>query len=147
MRPRHLQWTHGFPRRNSRSSGEHLIAFGIDQIQQREWNVLGVIGKHRSGDRARVLGGLRVRSAGAKIAQDNDASFAYDLFGDLVNGRQDAADRARDGIVGHRAVGDCEVQLFEKIVAINVQLNVLHPRRRAAFKWRINERLENRPDF
>ena len=70
-----------------------------------------------------------------------------DLFGDLVNGRQDAADPARGGFVRHRAVGDCEMQLFEKTVAINVQLNVVHPRRGAAFKWRINERLENRPDF
>ncbi|MFZ2069602.1 MAG: hypothetical protein WAV27_26830 [Xanthobacteraceae bacterium] len=144
----YLQWTRGFSRRNSRRSGEsRRIAFGVDQIKQRKRNILGVIGEHRRGDRACVLRRLRVRCARAEIAQDNDTPFPDDLFGDLVNGREHAADAAHGGLVGHRTISDGEMRLFEKAVAIYVQLDVFHPRRRAAFKWRIDERLENSPDF
>jgi hypothetical protein len=69
------------------------------------------------------------------------------FFGDFVHRGQDAADTAGDGFVGDRAVRHREVRLFDEAMALELEFEVLDPRRRAAMVRRVDERLQDVPDF
>jgi len=98
-------------------------------------------------DRAGLFGASRVRRVGAQIAQHMHAPFGDDFFGDFVDGREHAPDPARRGLVGHRAIGNGEMRLFDEAMPVYFEGNVLHPGRRAAREGRVDQRLEDVPDL
>ena len=67
-------------------------AVGVEQVDQRERDVL-VVRRQRPGrGGAGLLGGLRLGGVRPEIAQDRHATLADDLLGDLVHGAQHPAD-------------------------------------------------------
>ena len=122
-------------------------AVGVEQVDQRERGVL-VVRRQRPGrGGARLLGGLRLGGVRPEIAQDRHATLADDLLSDLMHGTQHPADTPRRVVVGHGAVGDREVGLLDVAVAVHLQEDVLHPRRRAAAEGRLDERADDVPDL
>ena len=99
------------------------------------------------GDLAGLLGGLGVPSPGAEVPQNGKAALADNLLGDLVHRRQHAADAARRGVVGNRAVGEGEMRFFEKPVSVDLQRQVIHPGRGTAAERAIDQRADDMPDL
>ena len=123
------------------------MSVGVDQIQQRKWDVAGMAGQRFRSDPAGIFSRPRLRRTRAQLAQDSDPAFTDNFASDFVHGGQHAADPTRSGIVGHRAIRDGEVRLLEEAAAINLEENVVHPGRRPAKKRRVDERLQNVPDL
>ena len=124
-----------------------LPALGVEEVDQGERDVLVVRRQRLRRDGARLLGGLRLGGMRPEVAQDRHATLADDLLGDLVHGGQHPADAARRGLVGHGAVGDREVGLLDEAVAVDLQEDVLHPRRRPAVEGGVDERADDVPDL
>ena len=74
-------------------------------------------------------------------------ALANDLPRNLMYSRQHTPNPARNGIVWNRAVGDCEMGFFLKAGAANYKLKVLDPGGWSAGEWRIDQRLQDVPDF
>src|SRR6516162_2186091 len=64
-------------------------------------------------------------------------------FSVFVDGRKDAADSIGGRVVRDWAVGDREVGFFEVSMAIHLEEDVVHPRRRAAVKGGVDQRSED----
>ena len=80
---------------------------GVDQVQQRERNVLGVLAQRLRRRSRRPPPRVFASPARAPRSRSgDDPPLADDLLGDLVHRREHAADAARRGLVGHGAVGD-----------------------------------------
>src|SRR5262245_65548256 len=104
-----------------------MAAVGLDEIDEGERNVLGVVGQRQRGNGTRILRSFRFADVRRHVAQDRRAPFGDHFFGDLVHGRQYTADTARNGVVGHGAVGDGEVGLFAEAVTVQLELDVFVP--------------------
>lgn len=85
--------------------------------------------------------------ARAKVAQRGDPPLAYDLFGNLMHRGQHATDAARHGVVWHRTIGNREMSFLDEAMTIDLQREIIHPRGRSALERRIDQRLQNVPDF
>ena len=123
------------------------LPFVLEQVDQRERNVLGSPGEDLRGREARFLGGLRLGGARAELVQGGDAPLADDFFGDLVHGGEYPADAARGGLIGHRAVGHGEVRFLSEAVPTHLELEILDPGGGSALERRVDERLQHVPDF
>ena len=119
----------------------------IEQIEHGEGNVLGVLRQDVGGGDAGLDVGARFRHARAQVPQDADAPLTDDLLRDLVHRREHAADAARRGFVGHRAVADGEVAFFDEPVALQFELEVFDPGGRATVEGRVDQRPQHVPDL
>jgi hypothetical protein len=84
---------------------------------------------------------------GSQVAQNQNASVTHHFACDLVDCRQNPADTARDSLVGHGAVSDREMTLLDEIVPVDLEQNIVIPRRGAAIKRPVNQRTDDVPDL
>ncbi len=128
-------------RLRSRHAGEsHALPVGIEQVDQRERNVSGVLGQDVRRRGARLLGRPRLHHGSrAEVSQREHTSLADDLFGGLGDRRDDAADSAVGGRVGHRTIRDREVRFLGEPVPLHFEQDVVHPRRRSAVERRVDQ--------
>ncbi len=135
------------PRDAGRAGEARPRAAVLDQVNQREGNVLRIFGEGRRCQGARFFRGLGFAQAGPEVAERAHAPLGHDLLGDLVDRRQDAADPARLRFVRHRAVRDDEVTLFEIAVAANLERDVVVPRRGPSAERAVDQRTDHMPDL
>ena len=127
--------------------GEPCVStVGVDEIQKRKRHVFRVAVENLGSRAAGILGAALDRLH-AEIAQDSHAAFANDLLSDFVHRRQHTANSERGRVVRHRAVGDREVCFLRHAQTLEMKLKVLDPSRGTAIVRRVDQRLENRPDF
>ena len=78
-----------------------LLVF-IEEVEERERNVLRMIGEGFGDHCARRFRRLRFRGAHSDVAEELDPPFGDDLAGDLVHGAENAAYSSRCGLIRHR---------------------------------------------
>ena len=133
-------------RSNARDTGKAGMPLaGFDQVEQHERHVQRVRRQCQRSDRAGFLGGLGFARPCAQVAQHDDPTLADHLPGDFRHRREHAADAAGRGLVRNRAVGDREVGFLDEAVPIDLERDVVVPRRRAAKKRRVDQRLQHVP--
>src|SRR5262249_29146844 len=110
------------------------LSIDVDQVQQREWNFLLMGRKRLRRKGAGLIDARRLPDTCAEIAKRGHATLGDDFGGDLVNRREHAADAAVGGVVTDGTVGDGEVRLLDESVTIELELNILVPRRRSTTK-------------
>src|SRR5688572_8481664 len=91
--------------------------------------------------------GARFGDPGTQVAQDADAPVTDDLLGDLVNRREYAANAARRGFVGYRAVADGEVGFFDEPMPVQIELEVFDPGGRSTAERGIDQGPQHVPDL
>ena len=119
----------------------------IEKIEDCEGHILGVLREDVGGGNAGLDVGADFGDPGAQVPQDADAPLADDLLRDLVHRREHAADAARRGLVGHRAVADGEVAFFDEPIAPQFELEVFDPGRRATVERCVDQRPQHVPDL
>src|SRR6185503_18230466 len=107
----------------------HLFCVVVDQVKQSERNIFRMTVQRRGCNRARFFGGLRLDGSGAEIAKHDDATFANNLLADLMN----------------RC--DHEMSLFSEAVAIELELDVFHPRGWPTIKRGLDQRAQDVPNL
>ena len=110
-------------------------------------DVLAVLGQGGRGGLAGAVGALGLRDARGEFAQKRDAPLRDDLLGNLVHRGEHPADTVRRALIRHRTVGDGEVALLEVAVAVDLELDVLHPRGGAAVERLIDQRTDDVEDL
>ena len=133
----------------SRHPGEsHALPVRVEQVDQGERNVSGVLRQDVRGGGARLLGRPRFHDRlRAEVSQCEHTSLADDLFGGLGDRRDDAADAPVGGRVGHRTVRDREVRFFGEPVPLHLEEDVVHPRRWSAVEGRVDQRSDDVVDL
>ena len=76
-----------------------------------------------------------------------DAPLRDHLLGDLVHRGKHPADAVRRALIRHRAVGDGEMALLDVAVAVDLELDVLHPGGGAAVERLIDQRTDDVEDL
>ena len=104
-------------------------------------------GKRLRSDAACFFGAALLRRLNPEIAQNGDATFRNDLFADLMHRRQYSPDAAGRSGVRYWAIGHRKMRLLGEAGPLEVKLKILNPGRRAAIEGRIDQRLEDVPDF
>ncbi|WP_223258533.1 hypothetical protein [Trinickia symbiotica] len=93
------------------------------------------------------MDGLCVTASSRQIAQGTNAPFAYDLFGDLVDRREYAADTAGRGVVGDGAIGNREMAFLDEPITVDLEEDVIIPGRGPATKGPVDQRADDVPDL
>ena len=97
---------------------------------------------------ARLLGRPRFHDGSrAEVSQREHTSLADDLFGGLGDRRDDAADSAVGGRVGHWTIRDREMRFLGEPVPFHLEQDVVHPRRRSAVERRVDQRSDDVVDL
>src|SRR5262249_32761164 len=104
-----------------------LLAVVLEQVEQRERNVFGVVCDDAGGDGTGLFGTLRFTGPGAEVAKEQDAALAYDLCSDVVDRRKHAANLPWRRLIRHRAIGDRKMRLLHVSIAVDLEGNILHP--------------------
>ena len=119
----------------------------VDQVDERKRDAARKTFERRRCDAAFVLGTLRVGAVRGEIAEQQDAALADDLFRRLLDRAEDAADAVARIGVGQRTVRPREVRFADEAMPVDVEQNVLVPRRRAAVLDREQLRSDRVPDL
>jgi hypothetical protein len=133
---------------STRSHEPSALATRLDQVEERERNVEAILSEGRRRHLAREPWRPRLGSAGAELAQRLELTLAVHLLGGFGHGREHPADASRPHrFVGHRAVRDLEVRLFEEAFAVDEQGEIVAPGGRFPGKWSFDHRLDDVPDL
>src|SRR5215468_1208130 len=131
-----------------RSGGEvdHLIearlpAVLVEQINQREWEIVLVLGERGGGGVTSLFGGLRfLQTTFAEVTQSLQPPLSDHTPGGFADGGENAADASR--LVADGRIRPGEISLLDVTVAVDEQQPVVRPR---GFP-RVHHALEHRPD-
>jgi hypothetical protein len=129
-----------------RSRQSRVRTVWIDQVEKCERDILAVPGKRLHRDAACFFGSV-LRRLRAQIAQNGNAALGNDLLADLVHRGEHASDTARRGGVGRRTVGNGKVRLLGEARTLDVKLKIFNPGGRSAAERRVDQGLEDVPDF
>ncbi len=121
------------------------VAVAIDQIKQRERNILAVLGKRLRGDGTRFLRGLCLGPPRTQVPQRNEPPFANNPLRMLDHRRKNTA----DGVVlgAHGAERKREVAFLWKAVALQNEKLVVRPGRFTGCDHALEHGLDDIPDF
>src|SRR5579862_871897 len=133
--------------RSAGSSKTGLSARRVDDIEQSEGNVFVMRPHHCRGDHTGVRSRPGFRRACPEVAQDGDAPLAHDLFGDFMHGGEHAANSAGRCVVRHGAMGNREMGFLDESSPVDLELNILAPCGRTALEWRVDQGLQDVPEF
>ena len=134
------------PRLQPRRAQQARLARGVvQQIEQREGNVVRVRGQNVGGGAADFFGSLQPGGAGGHVPQRPQAARPDHLLRRLRDRREDAADAA--GFVADRTVGEGEIAFLGVAVPLHHQQQVVRPSRPARLQDAVQHGIDDRPDF
>src|SRR5262249_50036427 len=118
----------------------------VEQINQREWEIVLVLGERGGGGVTSLFGGLRfLQTMFAEVTQSLQPSLPDHTPGGFADGGENAADAAR--LVADGRIRPGEISLLDVTVAVDEQQPVVRPSGFPRVHNALEHRADHVPDF